>query len=72
MAYYTYYQNSQPTWGTQQYQFLPPPMPMYQPQPSCKSSLLFITRLSPSYLNQGHGGDYYRAHSDSPDKCVFF
>ncbi|KAF8527751.1 hypothetical protein JB92DRAFT_2865029 [Gautieria morchelliformis] len=53
MAYYSYYQNSQPTWGTQQYQFVPPPTPLYQPQPSW------------------HGGDYYRAHADSPDNNLF-
>jgi len=33
MAYYDYYQSSQPSWGTQQYEVVPPPVPQYQPQP---------------------------------------
>ena len=33
MAHYDYYHNN-PYWGTQQYQFVSPPMPSYQPQPS--------------------------------------
>ncbi|KAF8521254.1 hypothetical protein BU17DRAFT_65016 [Hysterangium stoloniferum] len=33
MAYYNYYRGSQPNWGTQQYQVVPPPLPQYQPQP---------------------------------------
>ena len=33
MAYYDYYHNA-PGWGTSQYQFMSPPVPSFQPQPS--------------------------------------
>lgn len=73
MAYLSYYQNSQPNWGTQQYQFIPPPTPRYQPQPSCeffrRPGCCIFFNLS---FHEGHGGDYYRAHSDSSDKHVSF
>jgi len=34
MAYYQHYQNVAPAWGTNQYQFMAPPVPNYVPQPS--------------------------------------
>jgi len=35
MAYYGYYQQQAPGWGNAEYQPLPPPMPTYQPAPTC-------------------------------------
>ncbi|KAI0780292.1 hypothetical protein C8Q74DRAFT_755697 [Fomes fomentarius] len=34
MAAYDYYRSSVPGWGTSQFQFVPPPMPTFQPQPT--------------------------------------
>jgi len=34
MAHYQYYQTGAPQWGTNQYQFMAPPVPNYVPQPS--------------------------------------
>ncbi|KIJ49382.1 hypothetical protein M422DRAFT_27748 [Sphaerobolus stellatus SS14] len=56
MAYYDYYQNSLPGWGTEGYQTsgIMPPRPSYQPQPNWT------------------GADYYSAHADSlRDSSVF-
>lgn len=36
MAHYEFYRQSQAGWGTPGFQGVPPPAPLYQPQPNCQ------------------------------------
>ncbi|PPQ89515.1 hypothetical protein CVT25_012187 [Psilocybe cyanescens] len=72
MGYDYYQQSGRQGWGTNQYQFGPPPQPTFQPQPSCKSKtkkirILFSKRLA----DLGGGHDFYRAHAATADPYLF-